>query len=69
MVGVGVLIGVAATVWAAPLLSALLYAVDPGDSLTLIGAVTLLTGIGALAGLVPAWRASRVDPMVALRYE
>ena len=69
LVGVGVLIGVAATLWAAPLLSALLYAVDPGDSLTLIAAVTLLTGIGALAGFVPAWRASCVDPMVALRCE
>ncbi len=69
LVGVGVLIGVAAASCAAPLLSALLFAVDPGDSLTLIGAVTLLTGVGALAGFVPAWRASRVDPMVALRYE
>ena len=69
LVGVGVLSGVGASLWASPLLSALLHAVDPGDSLTLIGAVTLLTGIGALAGFVPAWRASRVDPMVALRYE
>ena len=69
LVGVGVLSGVGVSLWASPLLSALLHAVDPGDSLTLIGAVTLLTGFGALAGLVPAWRASRVDPMVALRYE
>jgi predicted permease len=69
LVGVGVLSGVGVSFWASPLLSALLHAVDPGDSLTLIGAVTLLTGFGALAGLVPAWRASRVDPMVALRYE
>jgi predicted permease len=69
LVGVGVLSGVGASVWASPLLRALLHAVDPGDSLTLVGAVTLLTTVGALAGFVPAWRASRVDPMVALRYE
>ena len=69
LVGVGVLSGVGVSLWASPLLSALLHAVDPSDSLTLIGAVTLLTAIGALAGFVPAWRASRVDPMVALRYE
>jgi ABC-type antimicrobial peptide transport system permease subunit len=66
---IGVLIGTAVSSWASPLLSALLHAVDPGDSLTLIGAVTLLTTTGALAGFVPAWRASRVDSMVALRYD
>jgi ABC-type antimicrobial peptide transport system permease subunit len=69
LVGVGVLSGVGVSLWASPLLNTLLHAVDPGDSLTLTGAVTLLTTTGALAGFVPAWRASRVDPMVALRYE
>jgi predicted permease len=69
LVGVGVLIGVGVSLWTSPLLSALLHAVDPSDLPTLIGAVTLLTALGALAGFVPAWRASRVDPMVALRYE
>jgi ABC-type antimicrobial peptide transport system permease subunit len=69
LVGVGVLGGVAVSLWASPLLSALLHAVEPGDSLTLIGAVTLLTAVGTLAGFFPAWRASRLDPMGALRYE
>jgi ABC-type antimicrobial peptide transport system permease subunit len=69
LVGAGVLGGVGASLWASQLVSALLHAVDPGDPVTLIGGVALLTGIGAFAGLVPAWRASRVDPMVALRYE
>ena len=69
LVAAGVLGGVGASLWASQLVSALLHAVDPGDPVTLIGGVVLLTGIGALAGLVPAWRASRVDPIVALRYE
>jgi ABC-type antimicrobial peptide transport system permease subunit len=39
------------------------------DALSFMIAVSLLVGVGIFAGLVPARRASRVDPMVALRYE
>ena len=55
LVGVGVLIGMVATLWAARCSTA----GDPGDSLMIIGAVSLLTAIGALAGFVPAWRADQ----------
>jgi ABC-type antimicrobial peptide transport system permease subunit len=47
----------------------LLYGLSAGDPSSLaLGAVALLT-IGFLAAFIPAWRASKVDPNIALRYE
>jgi predicted permease len=48
-------------------LGTLLFGITPGDPATFIGMATLLTAVSALAGYVPAWRASRIDPMVTLR--
>jgi predicted permease len=48
---------------------ALLYEMDGHDPLVLVTSALLLTGVSLLAGYVPALRASRVDPMQALRYE
>lgn len=42
---------------------------DPTDTLTVSTAVLILAGIGVLASYLPARRAARVEPMVALRYE
>jgi predicted permease len=65
----GALVGLAATPLAAGVLREMLFEVGPRD-VTVLGAVTaLLLAVGAVAGLVPAWRASRVDPMAALRDE
>jgi putative ABC transport system permease protein len=48
-------------------LRAFLFGVAPGDPLTLVGASVLLVAVAALASWIPARRASRVDPVEALR--
>jgi putative ABC transport system permease protein len=69
MVGAGVLIGVAFALALGRLISALLYGVSAHDTLTLCGAGLALFAVGALASVVPAWRAARAEPMEALRHE
>lgn len=46
-----------------------LYGVTPGDPLAISLAIIVLVGVATLAALVPARRASNVDPMIALRWE
>jgi predicted permease len=69
MVLAGIAIGIPAAFAAARLIAARLYGIGAHDPLTLAGAALLLLVVAALAGFVPARRASRIDPMVALRYE
>ena len=68
-VAVGVGIGVAMVMALGQLVTSLLYGVSAHDPLTIGIAVLVLATVGVLASAVPAWRASRLDPMEALRAE
>jgi predicted permease len=65
----GGLIGTAASAAVARLMESLLYGVQPGDIATFGGMVVVLALVAAIAGYLPALRASRIDPMSALRAE
>ncbi len=68
-VGIGVALGIPAAIGAGYLIASQLFGVTPWDPLMLSGA-TLMLGLAALmAAVTPARRATRVDPMVALRHE
>ena len=68
-VGIGLALGIPAAIGAGHLIASQLFGVRPWDPLLLSGA-TLVLGLAALtAAAIPARRATRVDPMVALRYE
>ncbi len=66
---IGVTAGVAGALGLTRFLSGLLYDVDPSDPITIIAVAVLLMLVALLACYLPARRAMRVDPMVALRYE
>src|SRR5262245_11307217 len=69
MVGAGLIIGLSAALASTRLIASWLYGLTPNDPLTMALAGLLLLTVAALAGYLPARRASRVDPMEALRHE
>ncbi len=69
LVASGIAIGVPVTIALTRLISARLFGVSASDPLTIALATSLLLAVAALAGFLPARRAAKVDPMVALRYE
>ena len=69
LVAIGVLAGVAIAVAGGYFVRTLLYGLASTDPLSIAGAVVVMVAVSAIAGYLPARRASRVDPMTALHYE
>ena len=69
LLGVGLAIGIVLALAAVRGVGTLLYGLRPTDPFAILGAALLLAGVALVASYVPAYRASRLDPMKALRYE
>jgi ABC-type antimicrobial peptide transport system permease subunit len=67
LVGLGLGVGMLSSLGLAHLLKDYLFGISPQDPLTLVVVVVVLAGVGMVACLIPARRATRIDPMVALR--
>jgi putative ABC transport system permease protein len=67
--GVGISIGIIGALGVTRFLSGMLYNVKPTDPLALVAVSLALGGVALLACYIPARRATKIDPMVALRYE
>ncbi|HWY49292.1 MAG TPA: ABC transporter permease [Bryobacteraceae bacterium] len=65
----GVIVGVATALGLARLMTTMIYQVQPGDPITYVSVTSLVFCVAALSALLPAFRATRVDPIIALRYE
>jgi predicted permease len=65
--GVGLVIGLGASIGLSRVLAALLFNVAPTDPRTLAGVSAIIAAVACVACLIPAWRATRVDPLVVLR--
>ena len=66
---IGAAVGVAGATASARVIASLLFGVEPTDVTTFAGVIALLLAVAFLACYLPARRATRVDPLVALRYE
>jgi predicted permease len=69
LVLVGIVIGVPVALGAARLISSQLFGLSPADPFSLIVSALVLVGVASLAGFLPARKASKVNPLTALRYE
>ncbi len=69
LTGAGLAIGLAGAVGLTQLMTSLLYDVRPSDPATLVGVALAIAVVAAVACYLPAYRASRLDPLVVLREE
>jgi ABC-type antimicrobial peptide transport system permease subunit len=69
LVAAGVVIGLGLSLAAGRMIASQLFGLEPTDPATMVAAMLVMLAVSAMAGYLPARRAARVDPMVALRYE
>ena len=69
LVVVGLAVGIPLALISSRLLSSMLYGLRSTDPISLLGVMAILAAVATLAGYIPARRATKVDPMIALRYE
>jgi ABC-type antimicrobial peptide transport system permease subunit len=67
LVGIGGVIGIPLALVASPSISSILYGVRPADPLAYAAGFVVMFVVAAAAAYLPAWRASRIDPVAALR--
>lgn len=69
LVLIGIMVGIPVALLASRVFSSMLFGLSPADPLSMLTVIAVLGGVATLAGLIPARRATKVDPMIALRYE
>jgi ABC-type antimicrobial peptide transport system permease subunit len=69
LLGIGLAIGVPAALALGRYVASQLYGIEPQDPTIAVATVVLIALVSAIAGLIPAHRASRINPILALRYE
>jgi predicted permease len=69
LVGIGIAAGLAIAIAARRMVTSMLFGLEPGDPGTILAVTAVMITVSGLAGYLPARRASKVDPMVALHYE
>ena len=67
LVSAGIVLGTVASLLAVRLIASLLFDTTPWDAVTFVGVIVTLVGVAVISGYLPARRASRIDPLVALR--
>ncbi len=68
-VAAGIVVGLGGAMWLSRFIQSMLFQVSPIDPVSLVAVAVLFLSVGVLACFIPAWRASRIDPMSALRQE
>jgi predicted permease len=69
LVAIGLAVGIPAAIGLGRFVAAQLYGIKANDPLVAGASIAMLIAVAGVAGLIPAWRASRIDPILALRYE